>query len=245
MEDKYEIYILAGGPEEEWCREFGVGYKALLPWGGKTIIETMVEKIRKDLDIPITVVGHKNWPIAHIEGATLIKTESKDIMDTIASITPKAEYTLLLTGDSPLVEGKHLLPMFEDPAELTAGLIKKEDFNKAFPGFHKTFIPIKDMSIKLAGAALIKREKWDIIVTEGAKFYAYRKNPAKIVWKMGIPLFMKLITRKLTVDDVVKWVYNSFGVHGKVAEVHPSLGADVDDKEDYVILKLFETLGRG
>jgi len=245
VEYKHEIYILAGGPEEEWCREFGVGYRALLPWGGKTIIETMVENIRKDFDFPITVVGHKKWPIDHIEGATLIKTNSLHIMDTVSSIKPQAEYTLLLTGDSPLVEGKHLLPFFENPSELTAGLIKKEEFEKVFPGFHKTFIPIKDMSIKLAGAALIKKDKWDTIVTEGAKFYSYRKNPAKIVWKMGISLFIKLLTRSITVDDVVKWAYNSFGVRGKVAIVHPSLGADVDDKEDYVMLKLFETLGRG
>ncbi|UZN22623.1 hypothetical protein GM182_01540 [bacterium 3DAC] len=239
-----KIYILAGGDQEEWCEDFGVGYKALLPWSGTTIIQHMVNNIKKDLDVPITVIGRTEWPIDTVEGATLLKIDSSSIMDTISVIQPDTDYVLLLTGDSPLVRGKDLIPFIETPSELVAGVIYKEDFEKMFPGWHKTFIPLKDGKIKLAGAALISKDKWQTVIDEGTKYYNYRKNPFMIVWKMGISLFAKLITGQLSINDVIKWVGKKFGVKATAVTVSPVMGADVDKKSDYLMLKLFETLGR-
>ncbi len=239
-----EIYILAAGDKESWCQELGEGYKALLPWEGTTIIQYMVNNIKQDLPFPITVIGRKGWNIEEIHGAQLIKIESSDIAETIATIHPSADYILLLTGDSPLIAGKDLLPFIDNPIDLVAGIIYKEDFQQIFPGWKKTFIPIVEGKIKLAGAALISKEKWQQVVDEGTRYYAYRKNPAKIVWKMGLSLFLKLLTGKLSINDVVKWVDTKFNVKARAVRVSPVLGADVDDKEDYLMLKLFSTVGR-
>jgi hypothetical protein len=239
-----KIYILAGGDREPWCEDFGVGYKALLPWAGTTIIQHMVNNIKADLDVPITVIGRTEWPINSLDGADLLKIESSSIMDTISVIHPDADYILLLTGDSPLVSGKDLLPFIEHPNELVAGVIYKDDFSTMFPGWHKTFIPLKDGQIKLAGAALISRDKWQTVIDEGTKYYGYRKNPFMIVWKMGLSLFAKLITGQLTINDVIKWVDKKFGVKATAVTVSPTMGADVDKKSDYLMLKLFETVGR-
>ena len=239
------IYILAGSGEEKWCEELGIPFKALLPWKGKTIIQTMVDNIRKDIDIPITVMGHERWPDTYrIEGAHLVKVNSTDLLETVKAIKPRGQYNLLLTGDSPLVKGNDLLPIIENPADITAGVIYKQDMERMFPGLHKTFIPLKEGKIKLAGATLINKDVWDKAIEEGSRYYYYRKSPAKIVWKLGISLFAKLITGNLTINDVIKWVDEKFGVRGNVVTVSPTLGADVDDKEDYLLLKLIDTLRR-
>ncbi len=239
-----KIYILAGGDREPWCEDFGVGYKALLPWAGTTIVQHMVNNIKNDLDVPITVIGRTGWPIDNLDGAELMKIESNSLMDTISVIHPDADYILLLTGDCPLVSGKDLLPFIEHPNELVAGIIYKEDFQTMFPGWSKTFIPLKDGKIKLAGAALISQNKWQTVIEEGTKYYAYRKNPFMIVWTMGINLFLKLTIGHLTINDVIKWVDKNFHVKAATVTVSPTMGADVDEKSDYLMLKLFETVGR-
>ena len=242
MKTKTKIYILAASGEEEWCKDFGVKYKPLLPWGGKTIVEHLVSNIKRDLDIPVIVMGRTEWPIDSIEGAELIKVDSKNLLETISHIKPDSDYSLLVTGDSPLVRGKDLVPFLENPSDLTAGVIYKEAFSQLFPDWRKTFIPLKDGSVKLAGAALIGKNKWEIIVKEGSKYYEYRKNPLAVVQKMKLSLLIKLLIRQLTIDDVVRWVKEQFDVNAKVITASPTLGADVDNKNDYLTLKLFETL---
>lgn len=155
-------------------------------------------------------------------------------LKSTGEITPRI---VILTTDLPYIEGKNIQAFLDacpETADICAPLVTKEEYLDRFPSASGTFVKLRGEQVTLGCIYLIKPDVFLKILPEVEKVVANRKNVLKMAKLLGAGFAWKVITKSVTVDEVVRKVETILGCRISLVRGGPAEFAfDIDDINDY------------
>jgi len=250
------VVVLAGGklksedPLFDLLPEGAHPSKAHLDLGGKPMLQWVLDALGgSDRISSVILVGqdenagfHCAKPIKFVsDHGGLIENAFAGLRASMAQ-NPDEKYTLLASGDIPLLKTEMVDWVVENGVQTGADLIYHvitDDVMEArFPGSNRTFISVKGM--KLCGGDLNlfahdvieqNRDLWD-------KLAARRKNPLKQAALLGPGILLGLVLRILDLETGVAKISKRLNLVGKAVSCpYAELGMDIDKLGQYELVR--------
>jgi molybdopterin-guanine dinucleotide biosynthesis protein A len=248
-----DAVILAGGiprPDEPLYSYSNGEAKALIDVAGKPMIQWVLDALCGAKSIErIVLIGlsakaqlHCTKPITYLSNQGKLLENLRAGTAKVLELNPKAEYVLFSSSDIPGMTAEMVDWLVktcgETEDDLYYNVIRREDMEKRFPGSKRTWTKLKDLEVcggdmNLARAAIVHENTdfWNRLIEK-------RKNPLAQAQLLGLDMLVKLATRSLTVDEVVKRVADKLGLKGRaIVCPYPEIGMDVDKPNQLEIMR--------
>ncbi len=249
-----DAVILAGGgvePQDPLYAYTQGQPKALLDIAGKPMLQWVLDALEAAPSIERLVVvgldslaGFQVTKLARaLPGQGGLLTNILAGLREVQRINPGAEYTLLVSGDIPGITAEMVEWVIEhalvgEPFDLAYLAVPREVMERRFPESHRTYLRLKDievcggdMQVVRTSLAETHTEIWDRLI-------AARKNPLKQAQMLGWDLVLKLLLRRLTVNEAVQLATRRLGVRGKLLlSPYAELGMDVDKPHQVELMR--------
>ncbi len=248
-----DAVVLAGGipgPDEPLYSYSNGEAKALIDVAGKPMIQWVLDALCESKSVQrIVLIGlsskaqlHCTKPITYLSNQGKLLENLRTGTAKVLELDPKAKYVMFASSDVPGVTGEMVDWMVQTCAEtqddLYYNVIRREDMEKRFPGSKRTWTRLKDMEvcggdINMARAAIVNEHTdfWNKLIEK-------RKNPLAQAQLLGLDMLIKLATRSLTADDVIKRVADKLGLKGRaIVCPYPEIGMDVDKPNQLEIMR--------
>jgi MFS family permease/GTP:adenosylcobinamide-phosphate guanylyltransferase len=248
--EKVDVVLPAGGRiAGDFAAEAGAELKALIPLGGRTVLERMLAALRATGRVGrIVIVGPSevaSHPAARAADAVLPEggtTGPANILRGLewlrdASGGQQAERVLIVTTDLPFLTPEAITSFLDAcPSELEAcvPVIRRDEFEARFPGSSGFYVRLRDGQWAvgctfLVNPATIIRNRSHL---EGA--FAARKSPVTMARLLGPLFIIRFLARRLTVGQVEQRCLEILGCTGRgMRGCAPELAFDIDRPEDY------------
>lgn len=218
----------------------GVEHKALIPIGGRPMIERVIAALRASGRIDRILVS-VNRPKAlkglDVEVIKSAETLSESVVEGVTALGTPA---LVTTADHALLEPewvRYFLDNLPD-AQIAAGIARSEVVMGETPDTKRTFLKLADGSF--SGCNLFFLRDMDALrgVALWREFEALRKRPLKMLQKLGPRAILAAATGRLTTDRVAAEVQRLSGLTaGKVEMPFGRAAIDVDKPEDLILVR--------
>ncbi|MCP4361818.1 MAG: NTP transferase domain-containing protein [Chloroflexi bacterium] len=211
-----DCVIIAGGlpgPEDPIYAYTQGKPKALLDINGRTMLERVVDAVQSASqveDVVIVGLGEDmdmsfKRPVTHLpDHGSLIKNGTAGLRWLMEN-KPGTSHALGVSGDVPLITGEMIDDMIKmcQPLDRTVyyNFITEPTMEARFPGSKRTYVKLKGLNIAggdivIAGAAILAED--DLLETLSNA----RKHAWKIARVVGLRVLLKLLFRRLSVQDI-------------------------------------------
>jgi len=240
--DKVNALILAGAPAGvEMSPDDGNMSRAMLPIGGKTMIQWVVDALRGSPSVGrITAVGH-----VQADGLDQVvepcDTLVANIRRGLDAIGP-CDAVLIVSADVPMLTSEAVEDFIARAqrvgADMAYPIIAKADCQARHPELRRTYLKTGDGVFTGGNIMLVRpdfiQRNWQAI--ENA--YAARKHILQLARMIGVGTLLRVVVGQvfpavLTISGLEKAASRMLG--GKVAAVisaYPEIGEDVDKPSD-------------
>jgi CTP:molybdopterin cytidylyltransferase MocA len=248
-----DAVLLAGGiprPEEPLYSFSNGEAKALIDVAGKPMIQWVLDALGGARSIErVVVIGLSaksdlscKKPLTYLSNQGKMLDNLKAGTAKVLELNPRAEYVLFVSSDIPGITGEMVDGLIktcrESNDDLYYNVIRREDMERRFPGSKRTYTRLKDMEVcggdmNMARAAIVDENAdfWNKIIDA-------RKNPAAQAALLGPAIILKLLSRQLTADDVIRRVADKLGLRGRaIVCPYPEVGMDVDKPHQLEIMR--------
>ncbi len=248
-----DAVVLAGGipgPDEPLYSYSSGEAKALIDVAGKPMIQWVLDALCDSRSVErIVLIGlsskaelHCTKPITYLSNQGKLLENLRTGTAKVLELNPKAKYVIFASSDIPGITGEMVDWLVQTCAEtdddLYYNVIRREDMEKRFPGSKRTWTRLKDMEVcggdmNMARAAIVNEHTdfWNKLIEK-------RKNPLAQAQLLGLDMLLKLATRSLTADDVIKRVADKLGLKGRaLVSPYPEIGMDVDKPNQLEIMR--------
>lgn len=159
-------------------------------------------------------------------------------------------WMLILTSDIPLIDKNTLQSLLNscdrNSAKFFYPIIRREVYERAFPGSRRTYARLADGSFTGGNGFLIHVDALEPVLQMVDKIYALRKSPVRLAKLLGVKFVVKLLLGRLRIEELERHASTLIGVSGKAVVVeHPELGFDVDRPEDVALVERYLTQAEG
>lgn len=221
-------------------------HEALIPLAGRPMIEYVLDALRASPSVGrIGIVGPVDelQAQAHLQGETLIQAEGGllDNLERGARVLGDGEALLVVTADIPLLDSSAVEDFLRRCAarpgrDAYYPLIRREESEAAFPGVRRTYFHLREGAftggnfVVIRPDALLKaREVFEQAVE-------LRKKPVQMARLLGLKFIIGFILRRLSSDDMERFVLEKLGIDGAVVPVpYATVGFDVDKPDDFAL----------
>jgi len=248
-----DAIILAGGipqPEDPLYSYSKGNAKALVDVAGKPMIQWVLDALSgaKHVDNVIVVgLSSKNKlkskkPVHYLSNQGRMLSNIVAGVDKSIELNKKTDYVMVVSTDIPALKSE-MIDWLADTCmktkdDLYYGVCTSEVMEKRFPGSKRTYTKIKDM--ELCGAdinithvrmATDHLDLWESLIGS-------RKSPLKQASMIGLGILWQVLTRSITLDELVAKVSKRIGIKGR-AIIWPYAEAcmDVDKPHQLEILR--------
>lgn len=217
--------------------------KALLPVGGRSLLETAVSAARGcGLIERVVAVG---GPEVQAAAADLPGCEyaplGAGVMDNIYNgfvhCGGEAHDYLVLSPDLPFASGpavREFLTAARAAAEFSAPLVSAADFLKRFPGAPNHFERLGGARLTMGSALYFSGRALKTNIPLGRDFYRCRKYPHRLAVLLGWPVLWGYLTGTLRIETLERRGEQLMGVTVRAVWVRDaSLAYDVDNRINY------------
>lgn len=248
-----DCVITAGGvpsPEDSLYRYTQGGAKAELTIEGRTMLEWVVGALQAASQIgEIVVVGlgddrGMNFarPVHHLPN------QGSLIANVIAGIKWLRENkgvtgpVMLSSSDIPALQG-HMVDNFLDmcrPFDRSVyyNFVTKQVLEARYPHSNRTYVKLKGLEIAGGDLLLVQSdlayshyELWEALING-------RKHAWKLARIVGLRMLLKLLTRRLSLDDIEKATERILGNRAKILlNPHAEIAMDVDKAGQFELLQ--------
>ncbi len=248
-----DAVVLAGGiprPDEPLYSYSEGEAKALIDVAGKPMIQWVLDALCESKSVErIVLIGlsakaqlHCTKPITYMSNQGKLLENLRAGTARALELNPEAEYVIFASSDIPGLRGEMVDWLVQTCAEtdddLYYNVVRREDMEKRFPGSKRTWTRLKDMEvcggdINMARAAIVNQNTdfWNSLIEK-------RKNPLAQAQLLGLDMLIKLATRSLSADDVIKRVADKLGLKGRALVCpYPEIGMDVDKPNQLEIMR--------
>lgn len=233
--------IMAGDNEDRKVRQGKViANKAFLPINGRNMMDYVLDCYNNVDELAgVGVVGPAE-KLASLENVTVIPQRGSMVDNVVAAAeTFKDGWLLLSSCDIPLLTPESIRDFLSkcSGAEMYYPLVSKEDSDRVFPDMHRTWVKLKDGIYTGGNVLLIKTDMVSTAAGPAGEFFAARKSPLQLASLVGVVTLFKLLTQRLTIQEVEQKMAKILGLKCKaVVSTYPELGTDVDKETDYNLI---------
>jgi CTP:molybdopterin cytidylyltransferase MocA len=238
------IIPAAGTSGESLERATGIKYKALIPLGDRTLLNTAISTA---LELPgirrIVVIGPPEVQ-AHakkvdgVEALPSIGSAPENILQGLKLISKgESEKAVILTSDLPfntssIVEA--FLAEVEPDAEFALPLVTQADFDRTFPGTRSTFVRLKESPVTLGGVFVVDEAAFTRSQQHLEQVFQARKSKFKMAKLLGAPFIIKLLTNRLSLEEISVKIESTLDCRGQaVLGADARLGFDIDGLREW------------
>ncbi len=219
----------------------GVEHKALIPIGGRTMIERVIAALRASGRIDRILVSVNRPKALQDLDVEVIKSADTLSESVVEGVTALGTPALVTTADHALLEPewvRYFLDNLPD-VQVAAGIARSEVVMGETPDTKRTFLKLADGSF--SGCNLFYLRDMDSLrgVELWREFEALRKRPLKMLQKLGPRAILAAATGRLTTDRVAAEVQRLSGglTAGKVVMPFGRAAIDVDKPEDLILVR--------
>ena len=238
MTERLRAVVLAAGRiAPDLARETGAEAKALIPVGGRPIIDRVLEALdAAQLVGDVRVVAARDSPLLEHLGPLGVTTAGPAFLDSVRTgleALGSPDRLLLVTGDLPFITAEALdhfsREALQSGACIVYSIVRKEDCERAFPGGRRLYVRLRDAAYTGGNVGLVSRafieEQGDCL----ARAFAARKNPLRLGAMLGWRVVVRLALGRLSLGDVIARGEQLLGAKLHVAQSpHPEVAFDVD-----------------
>lgn len=237
------MIIIAGGAlPRDLKGEHPSGYKALLPFGGRSLLGHAVSAAAESGAAQgIAVVGAA--PLQpHTPPDAVYVEAGRDVIENILrgfrhhGADTEAEY-LVLSPDLPFVNAETLLAFIaaaRKEGELGVPIVTREDFLARFPGAPNHFERIGGRHITMGSALYMSGRMLKSNIPLWRDLYAARKFPHRLAVLLGLPVTLGYLTGRLRLETLEARASQLCGGAVRAVEVRQAeLAYDVDTRANY------------
>ncbi len=227
--------------------------KALLPLLGKPMLQWVLDALNASQRIThllVFGVTERDYPWDIRKEVTFFPGQGSMVrnvlhgLQTLARSGHPDEPVLLVSGDVPAITGAILDWVAENALRLGLPVIyhvvKRQAMEARFPGVKRTYVRLRDMEVcgadvNVAHTRLAFREDdlWERIV-------AARKSPWRQASLIGWGTLLRLLLRRLTLEEAVRRVRERLGLEATaLVSPYPEMAMDVDKPQHVTLLERF------
>jgi len=215
--------------------------KALIPIAGKPMIAHVVDAIAGSRNIQNIVVVSLDpaadvrfsVPVESVPDAGDILSNVEAGIDYVTTHYPNLDGILLSSSDVPTITppivDAFIEECFRTDHDLYYSIIERAVMEGRFPGSLRSYIHLRegdfaggDLILVRSGMALGQRDLWQDLS-------AARKSVLRQARLVGMGLFLKLITRRLSLGDAERRICKVLDVRGRAVPFpYAEVGMDVD-----------------
>jgi len=250
-----DAIVAAGGiplPEDPLYTYTNGDAKALVDVAGKPMIQWVLDALgdAKHVDNVIIIGLSPKSEISCKKPMHFISNQGGMLANIVAGVEksvgldPKSEYVLVVSSDIPGIDAEMvdwlIETCMETKEDMYYGVIPREVMEARYPGSNRTYTKLKD--VHLCGADMHIAHVSMAIEPDHLQMWeeliGNRKSPLKQAATIGFGTLFKLITRSITLDDLVATVTKRIGITGRpIVWEHAEPGMDVDKPHQLEILR--------
>ena len=250
-----DAILTAGGipqPEDPLYTYTNGDSKALVDVAGKPMIQWVLDALSdtKYVDNVIIIGLSSKSGVTCKKPMHFISNQGRMLANVVAGVSksvelaPKAEYVLAVSSDIPGISAGMIDWLIETSMQtkedMYYGVIPREVMEARFPGANRTYTKLKD--IQLCGADMHIAHvsmttdpdhlaMWEALIGN-------RKSPLKQAATIGIGTLFRMLTRSITLDELVATVTKRIGITGRpIIWENAEPGMDVDKPHQLEILR--------
>ena len=250
------VVVLAGGrlteedPIFELLQEGAPPSKAHLALGGKPMLQWVLDELQGSDNISgVILVGQDEGagfscskPITYIPDQGGLLDNAMAGLRASMEQAPEEKYTLLASGDIPLLKTEMVDWVMDNGVQTGADLIyhviTDEVMEARFPGSNRTFISLKGMRVCGGDLNLVSPNVIHQNLELWEKLTAQRKNPLKQAGLLGPGILLGLLLHILDLETGVAKISKRLGMVGKATTCpYAELGMDIDKPHQYELVK--------
>ena len=228
-----DAIVTAGGipqPEDPLYTYSYGDSKALVDLAGQPMIQWVLDALgdAKHVDNVIIIGLSPKSNVTCKKPLHFISNQGRMLSNIVAGVhkslelDKKNKYVLVVSSDIPTIKPEMVDWLVEKSQEtrddMYYGVCNKEVMEARFPGSKRTYTKLKDM--ELCGAdmhvshvsmATEHLDMWEQLIGN-------RKSPLKQASIIGLGIFFQILTRSITLDDLVAKVSKRIGIKGRAIQ---------------------------
>lgn len=222
---------------------YGVELKALIPLAGEPMVRYPARALLGCADIEsVKVLSQQPDRIAEALPADprLRVLESQGtIAETLLRICddPDTQWPLLVTtADHALLSPEmiHEVCWKAARSDVGIGLVSRRRLLASFPESRRTWLRFKGGAFTGANLFVLRSAKVRPAIELWRSVEQDRKKAGKMIWSLGPSLFLKVLLRRLTIEEVLHKISVRLGVSIRAVRLSQALAAiDVDKPSDH------------
>lgn len=242
------ILPAAGRISGDFAVEAGTEIKALIPLGGRTVLERTLETLRVTGRVGrVVVIGAgevASHPGARAAEVVLPPDDSgpANIFRGLewlyqANGGRHAERVAILTTDLPFVTPQAITDFLDagpKEADACVPLVTRREFEARFPGAEIDYVRLRDGEWTMGCVFLVEPRALIRIRPAIERAFAARKSQLTMARLLGPLFILRFLARRLTVAHIEERCLKLFGCAGRaVRGCAPELAFDIDLPQDY------------
>ena len=235
--------ILAGNRKggDKLAEAEGVTHKTLIEVGGKPMIERVVEALRASGRIDRILISVNKPKLINIPGAATIKSAKSLAESLIEGVNALGAPAFITTGDHALLEPEWVRYFLDNAPEtdFTLALARSEVVQAATPDTQRTYYKLADGSFSGCNMFYMRTQRAVGGIELWREFETLRKQPLKMLQKLGPAAIFAYATGRLTTKRISKEVERmTGGLTSAVIEMPFGRSAiDVDKPSDLELVR--------
>lgn len=229
-----------------------VDYEALIPMGGKLMVEYVVKALNSASAVKkIAVVGprEKLLQAPALRGSILVQAGAS-ILENIQLGIQNLGFTrkiLVVTSDIPLITAgaidDFILRCDDETVDLYYPIIPRRIIESHYASARRTYVSLKEGVFTGGNIFLFNSVILPGCLDKGEQLIEARKNPLRLASMLGLSFLLKFMTCSLSLQEVEEKFSDLLGIKGKaVISGYPEIGMDVDKPEDLeLVVKLLDS----
>lgn len=235
--------ILAGNRKggDKLAEAEGVSHKTLIEVGGKPMIERVVEALQASGRVDRILISVNKPKLINIPGAATIKSAKSLAESVIEGVGALGAPAFVTTGDHALLQAEWVRYFLDNAPEtdFALALARAETVKAATPDTERTYYKLADGSFSGCNMFYMRTEQSLGGIELWREFEQLRKQPLKMLQKLGPGAIFAYATGRLTTKRIAKEVERmTGGLTSAVVEMPYGRAAiDVDKPSDLELVR--------
>lgn len=248
-----DALVLAGGipqPDEPLYAYSNGGSKALIDIAGKPMVQWVLDALgeARQVDNVIVIGLSPKSGVTCKKPLHFISNQGRMLANIVAGVTKsleldkKTRYVLVVSSDIPALKPE-MVDWLVDTCmqtkdDLYYGVCPREVMEARFPGSKRTYTRLKgielcgaDINITHVRMATEHLDMWESLI-------GTRKSPLKQASIIGLGTLFQVLTRTITLEDLVEKVCKRIGIKGRaIIWPHAEACMDVDKPHQLELMR--------
>lgn len=226
----------------------GVSHKALIDIGGRTMIERVVDALHAAPRVQRIVICIERPELIDtlpgLRGAkpvTTMRAASGPSASVAAALAQEGTPLLVVTGDHPLLRAtwiNQLLAQSTARADVSVALSRRAAVLAAVPDTQRTWLRFAEDAYSGCNLFYMRTPAARGVVDLWQEIEAQRKNPVKMILRLGVGYALRYTTGRLSLDDALTRLGKLSGARlGWVDIADGRAAVDVDKPADLDLVR--------